>query len=192
MFSITSLSDGKVKSFTELNCQLLFTVFSYVSIFLFVPSVEFLCSVQILALFDNKQGTGILTQGMQTHLISHCLCVTHLRSISALKICPSKRPHCSNIFAPVLKVWRHEIQILTLLDEWQNLCPHGGQYLSFFCRSFATCCWTILFFTSFGKAWHWSSSSDCSHCTSFSAFSFSMASERQKDNIQSTVMQPSQ
>lgn len=84
MFSITSLSDEKVKSFTESNCQLLFIVFSYVSIFLFVPSVEFLCSVQILALFDNKQGTDILTQGMQTHLISNCLCVTHLRSISAL------------------------------------------------------------------------------------------------------------
>lgn len=44
MFSIINqslLNDGKVKSFTELNCQLLFIVFSYVSIFLLVPSAEF-------------------------------------------------------------------------------------------------------------------------------------------------------
>lgn len=60
---------------------------------------------------------------MQTHLISNCLCIIQLRSTSAFKICPSKHPHCSNVFAPILKVWRHEIQILTLLERVAESSP---------------------------------------------------------------------
>lgn len=91
MFSITLLNDGKVKSFFESNCQLLFIVFIYVCIFLFR---HFLISVSREQIYLPRLGK---------HFMSNYLCITHLRSTSALQICPSKRPKFSNIFCAISK-----------------------------------------------------------------------------------------
>lgn len=90
----------------------------------------------------------------------------------------------------------HTVYFPSVLDTWKerlhtNLPPKkvacGCQYLSFFCRSFSTFCWMIRFLTSFDKRWLWSSSNDCSHCASLSAFSFCIASERNNSRNNSVV-----